>query len=419
MDLRRSISLLFAFSIVLSWGVPVRAQEEGESPSVLLILDSSGSMNASDGAGSTKIAAAKDALTRLVGQMPDDALVGLRVYGHRVPNTDKQRGCRDTELIAPVEPLDRADMKQRIRSFDAKGFTPIGLSLQEGAQDLPAEGKRTIVLVSDGIDTCAPPSPCLVARRISGQGIDLRIDTIGFQVDPKARKQLRCIARVAGGDYADARSSAELADRLSSSSLRALRTFEVRGTPVTGTAEMATAPLLTSGSYTDVISDEEKLWYRVDLAEGQTLSVAASVVSPATEPGSTERVVLGAHLYRSTDLLGGDVKDHRAGEATTVQVATEPIGSKEELLPGPYHFVIQAIADFELEDELPLQIVVEVRGIAGEPTPATSDTVAAPPMTPPNPDDPPGPPRAPIVASVVAALAGIVVGALGAARLSR
>ena len=88
--------------------------------------------------------------------MPNDSLVGLRVYGHRIPNRDKRRGCKDTELITPVGPLDRSAMKQQIRSFDAKGFTPIGLSLRKGAGDLPAEGKRTIVLVSDGIDTCAP-----------------------------------------------------------------------------------------------------------------------------------------------------------------------------------------------------------------------------------------------------------------------
>jgi len=145
-------------------------------------------------------------------------------------------------------------MKQEIASFDAKGFTPIGLSMQEGAKDLPPEGERTIVLVSDGIDTCAPPPPCRVAKKLTSQGVDLRIDTVGFQVDPRARKELQCIARVAKGSYFDAGSSDELSNQLAQLSLRALRTFETTGTAVTGGASTADAPTLESGQDTDAIS---------------------------------------------------------------------------------------------------------------------------------------------------------------------
>lgn len=84
---------------------PATAQEqEEEAPALLLIMDASGSMNASDGGGGTKIQAAKSALNGVVDALPEDSLVGLRVYGHRIPNTDKARGCKDTELIAPVGP---------------------------------------------------------------------------------------------------------------------------------------------------------------------------------------------------------------------------------------------------------------------------------------------------------------------------
>src|SRR5919106_759326 len=255
---------------------PVAAQEEDEAdPALLLIMDSSGSMNASDGAEGTKIQAAKEALNGVVNALPADSLVGLRVYGHRIPNTDERRGCRDTELISPVGPLDRSGMRRQIRSFDAKGFTPIGLSLQKGARDLPSEGERTIVLVSDGIDTCAPPPPCEVAKRISKQGVELRIDTVGFQVDPRARRELQCIARVAKGSYVDAGSSAELADRLARLSLRALRKFEVSGTAVTGGSSTADATPLESGQFTDTISPGDELYYSVELAEGQAVGAAA------------------------------------------------------------------------------------------------------------------------------------------------
>ncbi len=87
---------------------PATAQEQEDEPALLLIMDASGSMKASDGGGGTKIQAAKAALNGVVDALPEDSLVGLRVYGHRIPNTDKARGCEDTELIAPVGPSSAA-----------------------------------------------------------------------------------------------------------------------------------------------------------------------------------------------------------------------------------------------------------------------------------------------------------------------
>jgi Ca-activated chloride channel family protein len=279
----KTLTVLVVTGLCMAWltlpGSARAAQSEEEpEPALLLIMDSSGSMNAGDGSGGTKIQAAKTALNGVVDALPDDSQVGLRVYGHRVPNTDEKRGCKDTQLVTPVGPLNRGQMKQQIRSFDAKGFTPIGLSLEEGAKDLPSEGKRTIVLVSDGIDTCAPPPPCQVAKRLSQQGVDLRIDTVGFRVDPRARKELKCIARVAKGSYIDAGSAAELSDRLARLSLRALRTFEVEGTAVTGGSSIASATILESGQFTDTISPGEELYYAVELAEGQALGASAAAV---------------------------------------------------------------------------------------------------------------------------------------------
>lgn len=410
---------MFACAILLSLAPPTSAQTEEDPPAVLLIMDSSGSMNASDGAGSTKIAGAKAALTELVDQMPDDAMVGLRVYGHRIPNTDKTRGCQDTELIVPVRPLERAVMKERIRSFDAKGFTPIGRSLEEAAKDLPERGNRTIVLVSDGIDTCAPPPPCLVARRLKQQGIDVRIDTIGFQVNPKARRQLRCIARVGGGTYSDARSSDELADRLNRSSLRALRTFEVTGTPVTGTPDETDAPIITTGGYTDTISADEERWYRLELAEGQSLRVAATVISEP-RPGLTRLSGLLARVVSAdAGQVDVDVGQHPVGEPVTAQVELGPVGSSPELPPGTYYLYLslRQPADAQAQD-LSVELVVEVFAEIGTPTAAPTET-AAPPAPASTPPAGSGSPAAPVWGSLIAAAAGLLAGAFGSGRFLR
>src|SRR5680860_415183 len=190
--------------LLLAPVAPAQAQEEsGTRGAMLIILDASGSMARADEDGVPFIDKAKSAVLELVDALPDDIAVGLRVYGHREPNTDRVRGCQDTELVAPVVRLDREAIRSAVEGVAASGFTPIGLSLQEAASDLPDAGPRTVVLISDGEDTCAPPDPCEVAEDLFGAAIDVRIESIGFLVDSgsAAEQQLRCIAEASGGEY--------------------------------------------------------------------------------------------------------------------------------------------------------------------------------------------------------------------------
>lgn len=90
---------------------------------------------------------AKAAVLEFVDALPDGIEVGLRVYGHREPNDDPVQGCRDTELVVPVAPLDRASFRDALAGVAASGFTPIGLSLWEAVDDLPEFGARSIILM--------------------------------------------------------------------------------------------------------------------------------------------------------------------------------------------------------------------------------------------------------------------------------
>ncbi|CAN5657503.1 hypothetical protein BH20ACT23_BH20ACT23_15320 [soil metagenome] len=408
--IRLMILIGFVVLLLAPPGTPHAAAQEDEEadPALLLIMDSSGSMNASDGSGGTKIQAAKEALNGVVNALPADSLVGLRVYGHRIPNTDKQRGCKDTELISPVGPLDRSGMRQQIRSFNAKGFTPIGLSLQKGAADLPREGERTIVLVSDGIDTCAPPPPCEVAKRLSRQGVELRIDTVGFQVDPQARRELQCIARVAKGSYVDAGSSAELSDRLAQLSLRALRKFEVSGTAVTGGSSTASATVLESGQFTDTISPGEELYYTVELGEGQAVGAAASSVGEIDFLGT-----LTLTLTNPEDQYLDDDAAVAGGESLqSIAVRSETIGpgavDPDMQAGGTYYLRLSLDSQGDESEEYPIEMVVDVTGEAVEPTPAEE---------PPPDDDEQAAPEDDSSSSNTAMLAvgGVAFGLLGAA----
>jgi Ca-activated chloride channel family protein len=125
--LRLTTVLLLATAAVLFVpGVerPAFGQSGEEPPAALmLVMDSSGSMNGNVGGGGTKLDAAKDALRAVVDELPDGLPTGLTVYGHTQPNdAPRDLGCGDVEVVVPVVPLDRQRMVSTIDGYDASGF---------------------------------------------------------------------------------------------------------------------------------------------------------------------------------------------------------------------------------------------------------------------------------------------------------
>ncbi len=257
-----------------------RAQSQSapfKDAAVILILDASKSMKDDDGTGRPKFQAAKQALNTLVDELPDDAKVGLRVYGSQVSGTGRQAGCADTKLVSPVAALDREGLKQQISSLKPRGFTPIGASLRGAVTDLGTAKQKTVVLVSDGGDNCKPPDPCAVAREISKGGIALKIQAVGFQVKAGARRQLQCIAEAGGGRYVDADNAQELGGQLRALTARALRPYVTQGKRLEATAEPATAKLYGPGQYTTEVSAGSPAWFSFKVGAGETLSVSATL----------------------------------------------------------------------------------------------------------------------------------------------
>ena len=189
------VGVLAAAALLLVGGfvAPGVAVAQGASGSkAALIVDASGSMLDADVDGGTRMDAAKRAAHELVNDLPDSANLGLLAYGMRVSNApeDHARGCQDVETLVPVGKLDRGLLNRKIDEMTPSGYTPIGHSLRAAAKELGDEGERTIILVSDGIDTCAPPPVCEVAKELAGEGVDLTIHTVGFKTDEEARKEL-------------------------------------------------------------------------------------------------------------------------------------------------------------------------------------------------------------------------------------
>lgn len=168
---------------------------------LLFILDASNSMWGQV-EGTAKIDTAKSAFGALVGQLPDGTNLGLMAYGHR-----DESACDDIEVLAPIGASpDR--VRQVVDGLSPRGKTPIAASLQQSWEAFigSEEQSNSVVLISDGIETCEG-DPCAVADELTRRGINVRVHVVGFDVDAEAREQLECIAEKGGGQYFSADST--------------------------------------------------------------------------------------------------------------------------------------------------------------------------------------------------------------------
>lgn len=339
----------------------------------MLVLDASGSMLEEDGGqGATRMAVAQQAVTDLIAAAPDGAQLGVMVYGSTVGNTEaeKEAGCQDIVTLADVGPVDREALTTEVNAISASGWTPIGTSLEQAADALPEGG--SIVLVSDGIDTCAPPEPCEVAESLTGAGIDLTVHTVGFRVDEAAAQQLQCIAETTGGTYADADDAGQLTEEMSVQVQRALRSYVPAGQPIEGSAQPADAVEVAAGDYvmqlssTDGATPQQAIQHvRVPLREGEILHAAATVVRPQRPGGSSTDYAAITISQVAESRCTYDHDQNNAGNPLggppTAVLVTAPAAAGDECFPGGYAVLAversgMAAADVDLPVELSLQI---------------------------------------------------------------
>ncbi|WP_067669765.1 vWA domain-containing protein [Nocardia miyunensis] len=281
--IRKLLTTAAAIAALTPAAVPVQAQEaRPEYAPTMLVLDASGSMQAADPGGGTKLDAAKTAVHTFVGAAPAAAKVGLTVYGTGTGSSDAEKaaGCQDVRTLRGADTIDKAALNSAVEEIRASGYTPIGTSLRAAAKALPTSGPRSIVLVSDGEDTCAPPDPCEVAQELNRQGVAIVVHAIGFGVDAASRKQLTCIAQTTGGTYTDAVDGKSLERILPRVTQTALRTYEPIGTPISGTPTYRDAPVAAPGQYLDTIGQHETRYYAIDVPQGAMAYFSATTAFP-------------------------------------------------------------------------------------------------------------------------------------------
>lgn len=295
-----------------------------------LIMDLSGSMLADD-AGGTRLDAAKRASTELIDSLPDDALLGMLVYGQRESSdeSNRERGCQDIEVLSPVQKVDKEGLKSRIAGLKAQGYTPIGNALRKAADELGSDGERSIILVSDGIDTCAPPPVCEVAKELAGQGVGLTIHTVGFKVDEEARAELECVAQATGGQSMTADDATQLADHMKFLAQRSVQGYETTGTPFEFSETKEGAKWLGEGKYQTTLvpevaqHDRTPLYYRIAVPKGHNAIVTSKVLANIDAEGKGQQDVR-TEVDEIINETGGKCQDDgRMGSLTGAEASAD------------------------------------------------------------------------------------------------
>ncbi len=171
-----------------------------EKVNTVLVFDSSGSMSA-QATGGTRIQLAKNAMIKFVDSLKDNVNLSVVAYGHKGNNTQagKAVSCAGIEEIYYMGGVNQNLVKSKVNALTPTGWTPIADSLRKAEGILEkSEGKKHIVLLSDGEETCGG-DPVKYACELKTRGIS--VDVIGLSVTGAVAKQLNDISNCGGGEY--------------------------------------------------------------------------------------------------------------------------------------------------------------------------------------------------------------------------
>jgi len=187
-------------------GQPVQADEiaaagEIERLATMLVIDTSGSMNSGG-----KLDGARAAARAYVEQAREDDLIGLLSFNTAV------------EYLQPLT-KDRQKLLAAIDDLEALDDTAMYDALARAVELIsPIEGRKAIIIMTDGLDNRSKASPIELIQTLGAQG--LPVSPIGLG-DPQHSQGavtsldeagLKALARQAGGEYAYAEDAAALAN---------------------------------------------------------------------------------------------------------------------------------------------------------------------------------------------------------------
>ncbi len=203
------LSAVFLFFVTCLLTLPITVSHAGDEE-VMIVLDASGSMWGRID-GKPKIEIAREVMGQVLSDLDGKAEIGVITYGHR-----RKGDCGDIETILPVGKVDHERYMGAISRLSPKGKTPITAAVRQGAEELKfTEEKATVVLISDGLETCKA-DPCGLARELESKGVDFTVHVVGFDLKDEDTTSLQCLAAETGGKYLAADNARELGEAIGS-----------------------------------------------------------------------------------------------------------------------------------------------------------------------------------------------------------
>ena len=174
----------------------------------IIVLDGSGSMWAQID-GKARITIARETLSSVLSDLPDDLELGFMTYGHR-----EKGNCGDIEMLVEPAVGTGPAIIAAANEINPKGMTPISDAVRLAAEDLRfSEQKATVILITDGLETCEV-DPCQLASELESQGVDFTTHVLGFGLSDEEGQQVACLAENTGGQYLSAADGEGLVDAL-------------------------------------------------------------------------------------------------------------------------------------------------------------------------------------------------------------
>ncbi len=207
----------------------------------IIVMDASGSMWGQID-GKTKIEIARETMGGVLGSLPAELELGLIAYGHR----DKGL-CSDIEEIVAPAAGNRQAIADAVNKLNPKGKTPLTDAVRQAAQSLRyTEDKATVILVTDGIETCEA-DPCAVATELEAAGVDFTAHVVGFGLTEEEGQKVACLAENTGGKFIQAKDASELGAALTEVAAAPAPAPEPAPEPVAVTENVKVAVFLAPG----------------------------------------------------------------------------------------------------------------------------------------------------------------------------
>ena len=108
-------------------------------------------------------------LAEVLSGLPAETEIGLMAYGHRTKGD-----CADIELIVPPAAGTGPAIIEAANAMKFLGKTPLSDAVRMAAEELRStEEKATVILITDGIETCEDESDLVTADLLTGLSGDL------------------------------------------------------------------------------------------------------------------------------------------------------------------------------------------------------------------------------------------------------